>query len=216
MAVSADTAAARQFWSGHPGEQAWCDERYGAQPSRPRQWLLDGLAMAGQVRTVRTVLEVGCHCGPMLAMLQAEGLEATGVDVNRSWVGLAQGRGLDARLGAVPECLAAFPDASFDAVVSSYCLAYVSPADLPATLAECMRVAAVGLVLVEPSAGPGVTQARATDGSYLEWRHEYLDALEVAWRTHPSLPSFTMERLRRDDPDSDVNALIVVRLHGRS
>lgn len=196
---------AAAFWRRHWGRETWCAEKYGA-PTLPRMWALEGLAALG----AESAVELGCHCGPLLAMMQDAGMEPTGVDVNEAWVEMARRNGLSAKVGQVPECLERYATRGFDAVVSCYCLAYVSPADLPRTLAECLRIARLGVVLVEPSAGPGILPDEYYCDTYVEWRHEYLDALAAVAQS-----PLEMARHRKDDPDSNVNALIVVR-HGRT
>jgi SAM-dependent methyltransferase len=192
------TAAAQFYWSHHPPKL----EVYRASGDEPhRDW---AVAAVGLLTPHGRVLEVGCHCGPLLHRLVAAGYEASGLDINAGAVRAARAAGLDAMVGAVPHDLANYFDDELDVVVSSYCLAYIAPPDLPAVLNEMLRIAVKGLVIVEPMAGAGVVPAVRQDSSYTEWRHDYFDALASATRP------VRMTRYARG-PFADINGVVVVQ-----
>lgn len=199
------TADATRFWAQHDGGASWCALYRGSDVDPSRAAVL---AAVRQFENARSVLEVGCHCGPLLKQLAAlPGIaHAVGYDVNAAALQAAKADGLIVRHGAVPHVLDGLRDGAFDLVVSSYCLAYVAPADLVRTLAGCLRVARMGVVLAEPSAGPGVRAQAHEDGEYAEWRHEYMDALEEA--AGARMVRLTRTRL---ETESNINALIVAR-----
>jgi len=218
------TADAQFFWANHPGGQAWCDLYRETGNLPQRDWALAAVKGFGPVTSV---LEVGCHCGPLLRRLAAlDGMErAIGLDINAEAIAQARATGLQAIVGTIPGALQRFPDRLFDVVVSSYCLAYVAPQDLAFTLSECLRIARLGLVLVEPTAGPGVDPAIYEDGQYVEWRHEYLDALSEAHGRLPIRPVIEVTRTRKGTrgsyeinvtPHAGVNAVITARITWRS
>lgn len=212
MSVAAPTTAdAQSFWRQACGDWSW-KETYDMSASEPsRDWAIEGVLSFGP--DVRTVLELGCHCGPLLKRLAAlPGMTAAGLDVNTAAVCAARLAGLDAVVGAIPEALLSYPAKSVDVIVTSYCLAYIAPEDLPWTLAECLRIARRGLVLVEESAGPGVPVAAHQNKSYCDWRHEYLDAIESAVRLlGKAAPAVTMTRTRKEAVGC-VNAVIVAEV----
>lgn len=169
-------------------------------------------ALAG-LGGVRTVLEVGCNSGPLLRCLQAAGYVACGVDLNASAVALARASGLTAVVGAVPGFLARLDRGGVDVVVSSYCLSYTAPPDLPGLLAECLRVARVGLVLVEPMVATGQASAEVISQSrqYIEWRHDYVEAIEAARQQLGGDQMLETVVTPKHSPDNDLNGVLVAR-----
>jgi SAM-dependent methyltransferase len=201
------TLDAQYFWANHPGGEAWLRRYESSGRDELYQWALDGLQSLG---TVSTVLELGCHCGPLLRRLESAGYEAAGFDVNGEAVARARSQGLHAAVGTVPDVLRRFDDGSVDAVVACYCLSYIAPPDLAHVLAECLRVARVGLVLVEPQSHGAVPEHELVDGPYVEWRHNYVEAVERARASLPNDPRLeTM--LRPVGPAYDINGVLVAR-----
>lgn len=91
------------------------------------------------------VLEVGCGGGALLARLEREGYEATGVDVLEEAVEAAAKmvkscEVVQADAGALP-----FEDGSFERLVSHHLVEHLE--DLPAALAEWKRVLAPGAIM---------------------------------------------------------------------
>lgn len=156
------------------------------------------------------VLEVGCHCGPLLTRLTAAGYRARGVDINEDAVAAANEAGLIATVGAVPDVLDHYTDHRFDVIVASYCLAYLAPEDVPDTLASLLRITRYGLVLVEPMAGKGVTPGMHYLWQCPEWRHDYFEALDTAVALMVRAPQVTMTRFARG-PYAGINGVVVAR-----
>lgn len=96
------------------------------------------------------LLEVGFGNGATLARLNALGWNVSGVEFDPVAVNLARKLGVDARLGSLEEV--AFPDASFDSVVSSHLLEHLP--NPRAHFEECYRILRPGgrLVLTTPNA----------------------------------------------------------------
>jgi SAM-dependent methyltransferase len=104
-----------------------------------RQWVTDGPVLARiDRRTYETALDVGCGEGRFCRMLRARGITAIGIDPTEALLEVARGRDPDGdyRLGRA-EALA-FPDASFDLVVSYLTLIDID--DVAAAIAEMARV----------------------------------------------------------------------------
>jgi SAM-dependent methyltransferase len=104
-----------------------------AEGSDPREVAFGAVAEVAP----RRVLEVGGGPGELSARIAAElGCEVVMLDVAPRMVELAQGRGVDARVGDVQDL--PFPDASFDCAVAAWMLFHVP--DLDRGLAELARV----------------------------------------------------------------------------
>ena len=124
-----------------------------------------------------SALELGSNVGPNLRLLAQEvpNIRLVGVDVNPEAVRrgnqlLTQAGISNAHLvvGRITEMLSGFPAGGFDVVFSCYALTYVHPHDLPDTLQHCLRIARLGLVLVEP----GKAAERVPS-----WCHDYQGVL---------------------------------------
>jgi SAM-dependent methyltransferase len=93
----------------------------------------------------RRVLELGGGQGELAERMQRElGAEVTFVDLSPGMVGLAQKRGLDARVGDAQEL--SFADGTFDTVVAAWMLYHVP--DVDGALAEMARVLTKGGALI--------------------------------------------------------------------
>jgi len=199
------TSDAAAYWEQHAAPlQVYRDSAQAPY----RDWVLE--ALQRDCPQAVTVLEVGCHCGPLLSRLTAAGYTASGVDVNAEVVAAAVADGHTASVAAIPWDLMAMGTRQFDVVVSSFCLAYISPEDLPATLLQLLRIARCGLVLVEPHAGPGVPSDSWVDGGHVGWRHEYLDALDIAIPAVRPPLSVVMSRYRKPNTEH-LNGVVVAR-----
>ncbi|WP_413774948.1 class I SAM-dependent methyltransferase [Actinocorallia sp. A-T 12471] len=99
---------------------------------------------AGNVR----VGDVGCGPGHLTAMLGDLGLDAVGFDLSAAMVGHA--RRANPSLGFVEASMEALPveDGVFGGVLAHYSMIHTPPAELPAVLAEQVRVLAPGGLLL--------------------------------------------------------------------
>jgi len=94
------------------------------------------------------VLDLGCGTGMLAVLLARRGLCVTGVDVSPPMLSLAARRvhenGLEERVTlrelGVAELYTVFPDASFDAGVSTLVFSELSDDEIEYTLAECRRI----------------------------------------------------------------------------
>lgn len=99
----------------------------------------------GSVREKR-VLDVGCGSGRLMTKLAARGAYVSGIDIAPTYVAKARGRGHDVRKASMLKL--PFPDGSFDAVVSYFCLDYVPRVQKRRALSEQNRVLRSGGVTV--------------------------------------------------------------------
>lgn len=171
-----NTAGAQAFWSEHPADAGWVAHYRNSEHAPHRRWVVAALREA---QPWGSVFEVGCHCGPMLSVIQREwpGAVVSGCDINREAVSDARARFPRVVAGAFPAVTARWPDRSVDVVLSCYTFAYFDPLDIEAALKEAGRLAKRAVVLAEPIAWDvgdiGVIDREA----FGEWRHAYLDLL---------------------------------------
>ncbi|MQA87282.1 MAG: methyltransferase domain-containing protein [Streptosporangiales bacterium] len=104
----------------------------------------------------RSVLDVGCGRGDLLALCNDEGIEAHGVDRGRHNIEEARARGLHASEGYAEKL--ALPDRCFDWTVLRNVLHHIPNTE--ATLREALRVARCGVLIAEPWADLTVSSQR--------------------------------------------------------
>ncbi len=126
-------------------------------------------AVLGVLETLEpfhSLLELGCHAGPMLDRVRERfpSVALFGVEANAKAAAACpfQCRNMD-----LMEYLPTQPRNAADIILTHYTLAYISLRDLPGVLAQCVRIAGKAIVLAEPT-GP---ERLVYD--YPEWRHDY-------------------------------------------
>lgn len=100
----------------------------------------------------RTVLDIGCGFGSLVAFLAASGLDAKGVDTLDSWVEAGRERfpGVDLRVS--DRYSLGFPDKSFDTVVMKEVIHHIADeSDPDRFLAEVRRVCRKRLIVFDPN-----------------------------------------------------------------
>jgi ubiquinone/menaquinone biosynthesis C-methylase UbiE len=99
----------------------------------------------------RSLLDVGCSAGYVLAAAQKAGLEATGLDMASFAVELCRSKGLRAELGSLTQM--PFADASFDIVTAKHTLEHVAqPMDGLKEIARVLRPGGVAFLQVPDAA----------------------------------------------------------------
>lgn len=114
-----------------------------------------------------SVLDVGCGDGALLITLGEAGTKAQGVDPDADTVARAAAAGLDVRQGTA-EALP-FEEDSFDMVVSEFSLHHF--ADLPAAMAEMLRVVRRSVLLLDCWYDLSVPSQQAAD-AFDRWAKE--------------------------------------------
>lgn len=159
-----------------------------------------------------SVLEVGCHSGPNLWAIRQQfphahllGLEPSEPCAKFAQVaavreamdrmspperldfeqaaerkGEVPSVGVDVFVGTAPEGLAVFH--GIDVVVTCYTLAYLGTPELERTLAEIVRIAKRGLLIVEPMPDSGAPEGPFVGAKVPCLRRNYAALLPPAWR----------------------------------
>lgn len=196
-------------WAHRPAVDA---DHYWQTTGQPhRKVLLDQLHTFG---SPRSLLELGSHSGPNLRLVAREFPEARvgGIEINDAVVGRARqllredglGR-VELTVGSVVEILPALMTGGEDLVFSCFALAYVPPGQLVEVLRHSLRVARIGLVLVEPQAVEGQRAGlmRETAG----WRHDYAACLRRL-----GVDAHAMRMVDLPSSPAYLNACLVVEL----
>jgi 2-polyprenyl-3-methyl-5-hydroxy-6-metoxy-1,4-benzoquinol methylase len=140
------------------------------------------------------VLDVGCGRGEFLALCHERGIEARGVDTNERSVSDLQQRGLNAALGAIPECFATLADDSLGAVLAMHVVEHLPVDALFALFRESARVLRTGgLLMIETPNAESMAMTAGDfwrDPTHLAPRHPA--ALTVLAREH----GFAIEEIR--------------------
>lgn len=100
------------------------------------------------------LLDLGCGRGEALAVFARHGLAVHGIDASAEMVALCREKGLSAEQGDLFAALRAFPDASFDAVVSYHVIEHLPPQLLPELVRSAWRVLRPGGVLILETPSP--------------------------------------------------------------
>jgi SAM-dependent methyltransferase len=85
------------------------------------------------------VLDLGCGRGEFLALLEAEGVRATGVDANHEMVAVARDHGLDVAESDALEHLESIPDGSLGGLMAAQVVEHLEPAYLMRLLATAFH-----------------------------------------------------------------------------
>jgi 2-polyprenyl-3-methyl-5-hydroxy-6-metoxy-1,4-benzoquinol methylase len=157
------------------------------------------IAAAILARAPASVLDVGCHAGAMLRLLQYadHAVALAGIDVLREAIRFARAhlqRWAWLEVGGLDDLRSR--ELQAEIVTTTYVLAYVPEAQLDGALRALYHAARTALVLAEP-----MTVGSSTDCAYLARRHDYVAACaRLGW---------TASITPLDGPDA-LNALMVI------
>ena len=154
-----------------------------------------------------SLLEVGCSCGPNLALIKKKFPKSniTGVDVNYPSILEGENRLKDITFTWAKADNLPFTSKSFDVILTDAVLMYVAPEEIKKTLKELLRVAKKSLVLCE-----WVSASKLGEIKYYHWCRDYEALLqEMGLKT-------TMTNITYEDWPSknwaDVGAIITGKL----
>lgn len=140
------------------------------------------------------VLDVGCGRGEFLALCRERGIDARGVDTNERSISDLRQRGLDAALGAIPECFTPLADRSLGAVLAMHVVEHLPVDALFALFRESARVLRPGgLLMIETPNAESMAMAAGDfwrDPTHIAPRHPA--ALTVLAREH----GFAIDEIR--------------------
>lgn len=100
------------------------------------------------------VADLGCGRGEFLALLEAQGTSALGVDASGEMVALARERGLRAEHGDLFAFLADRPEGSLDGILCSHVVEHLWPADQLRLVRLCAEALRPGGVLIVETPNP--------------------------------------------------------------
>ena len=139
----------KRDWSPVAGD--WVEDYWGSQSHPHRQLVVDAI---GHLEPFTSILEVGCNCGPNLAVLRnkfqyLEDSKLAGIDISPDAIRKAATmlpalRWFCGSMNPLP-----FYDGEFDIVLSDAALMYIAPDEIEATIDELSRVAGKAIVLLE-------------------------------------------------------------------
>lgn len=109
--------------------------------------------------TTGAAVDLGAGRGEMVAVMKSHGLDAFGVDADKSVVEEAQSRGLDVRLKSIDDFLKSCESDSLDVVTSIQVVEHVAPEVLESWLAEMRRVLKSGGLLFLETPNPHAIDA---------------------------------------------------------
>lgn len=149
----------KEYWETRPlddskrdwGEQGlnWVDDYWNSQNHPHRKLILGAL----ETFEPESILEVGCNCGPNLALIRRRfnipDTHLAGVDPSITAIAKAieELPAINYQVGTASRL--PFPDKSFDVIISDAALLYVGPDEINEVVKEFDRVAKKGLILVE-------------------------------------------------------------------
>jgi SAM-dependent methyltransferase len=140
------------------------------------------------------VLDVGCGRGEFLALCHEREIRARGVDTNERSVSDLRERGLDAALGAIPECFASLANDSLGAVLAMHVVEHLPVDALFALFRESARVLrSGGLLMIETPNAESMAMSAGDfwrDPTHIAPRHPA--ALTVLAREH----GFAIDEIR--------------------
>ena len=102
----------------------------------------------------RPILDIGCGRGEWLELLQEEGLQARGLDINRILVEQCRDRGMDIIKGDIIEYLRSLPNASLGTVTAFHLIEHLSFKSLMKLLDETVRVLKPGGLAIFETPNP--------------------------------------------------------------
>lgn len=180
------TKAWEDYWARRKRGSDWHSkghdwiEGYWESISHPhRQLLVEAVAKFKP----KSILEIGCACGPNLYLLAKRFPEATiwGIDINRQAIDYGQERFYKAGMKNVWLCVGRadsllFAENTFDVVFTDATLIYIGPDKIQDVMGRMLNIAKKGLVLVERHRHLGGCDSVYRDGL---WQRDYVKLLHA-------------------------------------
>jgi SAM-dependent methyltransferase len=177
------------------------------------------------------VVDLGCGRGEFLELLRDAGVDATGIDLDRSMVEHCRRKGLRVERRDALEYLASEADASVDGVFAAQVIEHLPATDLVRLIRQCHRVLMPGGILALESVNPEAlitfaefyidpTHVRPYHPQAVQWllEHEGFAEVEVELSVEtdpafllPPLAAAGVEAPDFDDARERLNALLFGR-----
>lgn len=208
MAVcpSKPTDGEREPAAGTLGDTLYADfeDRFRGSTDEIRDRLrpyLGSVRTAGAGASTAPVVDLGCGRGEWLRLLGEEGLQGSGVDVNRVLTRRLRAEGLDVEQGDALAFLRSLPERSVGAVTAFHLIEHLQPGYLVDLLDEVVRVLLPGGLLIVETPNPENLYVAAlyfyTDPSHVRpVVSDYLEFLVA----HRGLCEVEIRRLREHRP----------------
>jgi O-antigen chain-terminating methyltransferase len=117
-------------------------------------------------------LDLGCGRGEWLEILRDAAIPAGGIDTNRDLIRGCREEGLDAREGAVPQCLGELPDRSLSLVTAFHVLEHLPFADMLEVIDQAVRLLKPGGIVIFETPNPKNLLV-STNNFYLDPTHHH-------------------------------------------
>ena len=132
------------------------------------------------VRSHEPIVDIGCGRGEFLDLLAAEGIHATGVDLDPGMVDICRGKGYEVAAADALDYLGALDGGSLGTVFSAQFIEHLSPADLVEYLRDAQRVLRDEGVFIAETVNPHSIQAFKTFWTDLTHRAPIFPEVAVA------------------------------------
>lgn len=130
------------------------EDRFRGEKSEVKQNFRFYLPYLKQAGVTMGILDVGCGRGEWLELLRDEGLQAKGIDLNRSMVEQSRSSDLEVVCGNAIDYLRTLPDHSFSAITSFHVIEHLDFKVLIELIDETVRVLKPGGLLILETPNP--------------------------------------------------------------
>lgn len=150
----------KKYWAERPladsrrdwplTEQTWVDDYWASKHHPHRKMIIEAIK---RLQPFESLLEIGCNCGPNLALLKEEFpdiKETAGVDINPDAIEKAKTKVYATKFWVADFTDMSFiPNKSYDIVLADAVLIYSNPEEIEKVVSEINRIARKSVVLVE-------------------------------------------------------------------
>lgn len=117
------------------------------------------------------VVDLGCGRGEWLGLLEANGIKATGVDMNASFIKICRDKGLNVEERDFFEYLEEIPDASLDGITAIQVIEHITPIELARLVKLCYKKVKFGGHVIFETQNP-TSVSTMTGGFFIDPTHE--------------------------------------------
>ena len=118
-----------------------------------------------------TVVDLGCGRGEWLGLLEANGINAIGIDINPDFVSICKEKGLEIEEGNFFDYLESIPDASLDGITAIQVIEHLTPVELARLVKLCYKKLKFGGHVILETQNP-MSVSAMTNNFYVDPTHE--------------------------------------------